>query len=138
MKNIGLLLIFIGFLVTGMVSPINADDVDIFVDESTEKRTMLLAQSQTQNLSGVVRYQLKKITESLDKVDYYLNFNAPPKSKWESAKVHLEAAEREYNQILQYERGKFDESHPDYVAVVKRLEKTREAVETFHAEQVLH
>jgi len=138
MKNIGLALVFFGFLVTRMVSPINAGDVDIFVGEDTEKKTIHLAQSKTQNLSGVVRYQLKKITESLDKVDYYLNFNAPPKSKWESAKVHLEAAEREYNQILQYERGKFDESHPDYVAVVKRLEKTREAVETFHAEQVLH
>ena len=137
MKNLGLVLIFFGFLVIRMVSPINADDVDISVGEGAEKSTMRLAQSTTQNLSGVVKYQLKKITESLDKVDYYLNFNAPPKSKWDSAKVHLEAAEREYNQILQYERGKFDESHPDYVAVVQRLEKTREAVQTFHAEQVL-
>lgn len=90
--------------------------------------TDALSAYQGQQLKGTVGYQLRKMDDKLDKVEKYLKFNAPPKSRYDSAVTYLEAADQAHKQILDYEMGKFDNQHPHYVTVVRRLEDLRAQV----------
>lgn len=87
-----------------------------------------MAAYQGATLKGVVGYQLRKMDQKLDKVEYYLKFDAPAKARYASAKVYLDAADQAHKQILDYQMGKFDAKHQHYVTVVKRLEELRAKV----------
>lgn len=95
---------------------------------SASNSYLQLASYQGAKLKGVVGYQLRKMDKKLDKVDYYLKFNASPQSRFTEAKRYLDAADMAYKQILDYQMGKFDAQHPHYVTVVKRLEELRAKV----------
>lgn len=91
----------------------------------------------TSKLTGNVGYNLKKMHKNLDQLDKFLKETTRPKSVHRRAKGYLEEAEGNYKKITDYELGKFDQSHPDWLSGTKRLEDSRIALANYHSEFVL-
>ncbi len=70
-----------------------------------------------EKLNGMVAYSLKKIPPALEKADKLATQGDLP-----NAKTYLESAQKEWDMIHKDFKGKFDENHPDIVAVRKQLE----------------
>ena len=68
-------------------------------------------------LHGTVAYALKQIGPRLDKVEKLLVQGNP-----RSAKAYFETAQTQWEGIHRDFKGKFDENHPDIVAMKKRFE----------------
>ena len=75
-------------------------------------------------LNGKVARRIATITTSLDEVVSWIE-----KSELKHAKSSLEAAKKEMNKIMEWHKGQFDENHPDFVAIKKRLAASTASVE---------
>lgn len=69
-----------------------------------------------EKLNGMVAYSLKKIPPALEKAE-----KLAAQGDLSNAKVYLESAQATWDMIHKDFKGKFDESHPDIVAVKNRL-----------------
>jgi len=82
---------------------------------------MLLACTlRAQKLDSKVVRRITTISKSLDNLD-----KAVASGNVKDAKSSLKAAEKEMGKILSWHKGKFDESHADFVAIQKRLAQSK-------------
>ncbi|MEH6403679.1 MAG: hypothetical protein V7750_09935 [Sneathiella sp.] len=102
------------------------------VKESTQN--IVLAASK---LGGSAGYNLKEMHSNLDQVDKRLKQSNRFKTAHKQATEYFEEAESYHRKITEYHLGEFDNSHPDWVAAIKRLKDTRDAIEQFHQVKVL-
>ena len=74
---------------------------------------LLTSTSEAQKLDGKVAYRLKNATRSLDRSEAALK-----KEDLRQAKIALRAAEREWKLINTDYKGRFNENHPEIVAML--------------------
>lgn len=77
-----------------------------------------------EKLNAMVAYSLKKVPPALEKAD-----KLATQGDVQNAKVYLESAQKMWDMIHKDFKGKFDENHPDIVAVRKQLEAVKAKVE---------
>ncbi len=78
----------------------------------------------TKPLDSKVARRVQTISGSLDKVDQFIG-----EQDLKQAKVSLDQAQKEMAKIFDWHKGKFDESHPDFVAIENRLADSTAKVE---------
>ena len=79
-------------------------------------------------LDGRVKRRVKKVKQALDGFDSTLGLNYTPAKRLRYLKQNLDAAQYEHDKIFEYYGGKFDQNHPDIVAMKKRLTNARKVL----------
>ncbi|MCP4290224.1 MAG: hypothetical protein GY780_00140 [bacterium] len=75
-------------------------------------------------LNNKVARRIEAISNSLDQVDSNIGLQ-----DLKEAKTSLESAKKEMAKIMDWYKGKFDENHPDFVAIERRLAASIDSIE---------
>ncbi len=87
-------------------------------------------------LNSIVAYELKKAAQSLTEVEKLLSadMDSGPAGKIAHIQPLLEDIRQKLDSIRKNNAGKFNQQHPDFVAVIKRQTAAKQALAAFRAE----